>query len=211
MTKSSSKNTGIDTSGMMYDPMTPNKIVEKYPQLSKFKNLSEPYTDKIFRYICFLYDPKSPFFSLLIGERKVMAMEVLGIKDVGLEISSNQLEEVRWCASLFFTITNNPIIEIYVSLDEAFSNLLEKARTKPLELDESQEKVAYEGIAKAADNAFEMYGKLKLIREEFNKDYGDIDILDIVKKGEKAAKFETVINFAEQRAAKKAEESKGKK
>ena len=152
-----------------------------------------------------MYDSHSPIFSILLKERKSQALQILDIKDVGSAIQSNQLEELRWAVSLFFTVTNNPVIEIYVSLDEAFSNLLEKARTKPMEVDEAQEKVAYEGIAKAAENAFEMYNKLKIIREEFDKQFGEFDILDLVKQGEKSKPLEEKINFAERRAQRNAE------
>ena len=156
--------------------------------------------------------PVGPNILCPLKERKSQALQILDIKDVGSAIQSNQLEELRWAVSLFFTVTNNPVIEIYVSLDEAFSNLLEKARTKPMEVDEAQEKVAYEGIAKAAENAFEMYNKLKIIREEFDKQFGEFDILDLVKQGEKSKPLEEKINFAERRAQRNAEkEGKSRK
>lgn len=201
----------IDTSKMIFDPLCKKSIIEQCPELKPFKNLENLFVDKMFRYVCFLYDPESPLFKMLIGERKNQALTILNIKEYPEEILANQLGELRWAANLFFTVTNNPVIEIYVSLDEAFSNLLEKARTKPIDVDEAQEKIAYEGIAKAADNAFEMYGKLKAIRDEFSKQFGEFDILDVVKKGEKAKQLETVINFAEMRAEKKAKESKDNK
>lgn len=199
------------TSKMKYDPLHPKPMIEAYPELKPYKNLSEPFTEKIFRYICLIYDSQSPIFSILLPERKIRAMEMVGLVDSDYMIECNQLEEVRWAASLFFTVTNNPVIEIYVSLQEAFSNLLEKARTKPVEVDESQEKIAYEGVAKAADSAFEMYEKLKLIREEFNNEFGEFDILDVVKQDEKSKPLEEKINFAERRAQKKADEEKQKK
>jgi hypothetical protein len=199
------------TSKMKYDPMHPKQMVEAYPELKPYKNLSDPFTDKIFRYVCLIYDKNSPIFNTLLPERKQQAMEMVKLVDGDYMIECNQLEEVKWAVSLFFTITNNPVIEIYVSLQEAFSNLLEKARTKPVQVDESQEKIAYEGVAKAADSAFEMYNKLKLIREEFNNEFGEFDILDLVKQGEKAKPLEEKINFAERRAQKNADEAKKKK
>jgi hypothetical protein len=80
-----------------------------------------------------------------------------------------------------------------------------------MEVDEAQEKVAYEGIAKAAENAFEMYNKLKIIREEFDKQFGEFDILDLVKQGEKSKPLEEKINFAERRAQRNAEKEGKKK
>ena len=201
----------VDTSKMRYDPLCKGVLIEEYPQLAIYKNLEDPFTDKLFRYACLAYDSHSPIFSILLKERKSQALQILDIKDVGGAIQSNQLEELRWAVSLFFTVTNNPVIEIYVSLDEAFSNLLEKARTKPMEVDEAQEKVAYEGIAKAAENAFEMYNKLKIIREEFDKQFGEFDILDLVKQGEKSKPLEEKINFAERRAQRNAEKEGKKK
>lgn len=200
-----------DISKMRYNPLCKDSIVKEYPQLAIYKNLEDPFTDKLFRYACLVYDSHSPIFSILLKERKSQALQILDIKDVGSAIQSNQLEELRWAVSLFFTVTNNPVIEIYVSLDEAFSNLLEKARTKPMEVDEAQEKVAYEGIAKAAENAFEMYNKLKIIREEFDKQFGEFDILDLVKQGEKSKPLEEKINFAERRAQRNAEKEGKKK
>jgi hypothetical protein len=196
---------------MRYDPLCKGVLIEQYPQLAIYKNLEDPFTDKLFRYAFLVYDSHSPIFSILLKERKSQALQILDIKDVGGAIQSNQLEELRWAVSLFFTVTNNPVIEIYVSLDEAFSNLLEKARTKPMEVDEAQEKVAYEGIAKAAENAFEMYNKLKIIREEFDKQFGEFDILDLVKQGEKSKPLEEKINFAERRAQRNAEKEGKKK
>lgn len=200
----------LDTSKMAFDPFCKKMITEKYPELAPYKNLSDPFTDKIFRYICLIYDTKSPLFNILISDRKTQALKELNITGFNEDILSNQLEETRWCANLFFAVTNNPVVEIYVSLNEAFSNLLEKARTKPMSIDESQEKIAYEGISKSAESAFEMFAKIKLIREEFSKETGDIDILDLVKKDKKAAALEEVVNFAERRASKKAEENKKK-
>lgn len=200
------------TNKMKYNPLIEERMVIAYPELSLYPNLANPYTEKIFRYVCLIYDKDSPLFNMLLSDRKAHALKEVGLDDPDYAIEGNQLEEVRWAVSLFFTITNNPVIEIYVSLQEAFSNLLEKARTKPFNVDESQEKIAYEGVAKAADSSFELYGKLKLIRDEFSKEFGDIDILDIVKQDKKAKPLEEKINFAERRAAKKAqEEEKNKK